>query len=75
MQGAKVMVNDLKKGGSKGTGAVDVGTRGGKNEQARRVSDGDSVIAEIKAMGGIAAVNYDDVSDWEGAKRMVDQTV
>jgi NAD(P)-dependent dehydrogenase (short-subunit alcohol dehydrogenase family) len=75
MQGAKVMVNDLKKGVSKGSGAVDVGTRGGEKETARRVSDGDSVVAEIKAMGGIAAANYDDVSDWEGAKHMIDQTL
>jgi NAD(P)-dependent dehydrogenase (short-subunit alcohol dehydrogenase family) len=73
MQGAKVMVNDLKKGVSSGAGAVDVGTRAG--EGPRRVSDGDSVVAEIKALGGIASANYDDVSDWEGAKHMIDQTV
>ena len=26
-------------------------------------------------MGGIASANYDDVSDWEGAKHMINQTV
>ena len=41
MQGAKVMINDLKKGVSKGAGAVDAGTRDGDNQEARLVSDGD----------------------------------
>jgi NAD(P)-dependent dehydrogenase (short-subunit alcohol dehydrogenase family) len=75
MGGAKVMVNDLKKGVSKGAGAVDTGTRGGANQEKRLVADGDTVVAEIKALGGIASVNYNDVSDWAGAKHMVDQTV
>jgi NAD(P)-dependent dehydrogenase (short-subunit alcohol dehydrogenase family) len=32
-------------------------------------------VAEIEAMGGQAVVNGDDVSDWDGAKRMVDQAI
>ena len=52
MQGAKVMINDLKKGVSKGAGAVDAGTRDGDNQEARLVSDGDGVVEEIRALGG-----------------------
>ena len=32
-------------------------------------------MEEIRAMGGIASANYDDVSDWAGAENMIDQTV
>lgn len=58
--GAKIVVNDL--GGERdGTG--------GDGTPAQQVVD------EIIAMGGEAVVNGDDVSDWDGAKRMVDQAV
>ena len=58
--GAKVIVNDL--GGARdGTGS-DLGPA-------------DEVVAEIEAMGGEAAANGDDVSDWEGAQRLVNQAV
>ena len=58
--GAKVVVNDL--GGARdGTGA-DLGPA-------------DEVVNEIEAMGGEAVANGDDVSDWEGAQRMVNQAV
>jgi hypothetical protein len=33
------------------------------------------VVNEIKAKGGEAVANGDDVSDWNGAKRMIDQAV
>jgi NAD(P)-dependent dehydrogenase (short-subunit alcohol dehydrogenase family) len=33
------------------------------------------VVEEIAAMGGEAVVNGDDVSDWEGAQRMINQAV
>jgi NAD(P)-dependent dehydrogenase (short-subunit alcohol dehydrogenase family) len=33
------------------------------------------VVDEITAAGGIAAANYDDVADWEGAQRLVNQAV
>ncbi len=54
--GAKVVVNDL--GGSRdGTGASS--------------SPAEEVVAEIKAAGGEAIANADDVSDWAGAERMI----
>jgi NAD(P)-dependent dehydrogenase (short-subunit alcohol dehydrogenase family) len=58
--GAKVVVNDL--GGERdGTGR--------SNGPAQEVVD------EIVASGGEAVVNDDDVSDWEGAQRMINQAV
>ncbi|NDE60247.1 MAG: SDR family NAD(P)-dependent oxidoreductase, partial [Acidimicrobiia bacterium] len=33
------------------------------------------VVAEIRAMGGEAIVNSDDVSDWDGAGRMIRQAI
>jgi NAD(P)-dependent dehydrogenase (short-subunit alcohol dehydrogenase family) len=58
--GAKVVVNDLG------------GERDGKGAD---MTPAQQVVAEIKAMGGEAVVNGDDVSDWNGAKRMVDQAI
>ena len=58
--GAKVVVNDI---------GADVAGKGGDASPAREVVD------EIKAMGGEATVNGDDVSSWDGAKRMIDQAV
>ncbi len=59
-QGAKVIVNDL--GGARdGTGA--------------EAGPAQEVVEEIKAMGGEAVANTDDVSDWEGAGRMITQAV
>ncbi len=59
-QGARVVVNDL--GGEwDGTGTDD--------RPAQRVVD------EITSSGGAAVPNYDDVADWDGAKRLVDQAI
>ncbi|MBM3619565.1 MAG: SDR family NAD(P)-dependent oxidoreductase [Alphaproteobacteria bacterium] len=58
--GAKVVVNDLG------------GERDGKGAD---MTPAQKVAEEIKAMGGQAVVNGDDVSDWNGAKRMVDQAI
>ena len=58
--GARVVVNDLG-------GAVD-GTGTDK-------SPAQQVVEEIKAMGGEAVVNGDDVSSWNGAQNMIDQAV
>ncbi len=58
--GAKVVVNDLG------------GERDGKGAD---MTPAQKVVEEIKAMGGEAVVNGDDVSDWNGAKRMVDQAI
>ncbi len=58
--GAKVVVNDL--GGSRdGTGA-DAGPA-------------QEVVDEIKAMGGDAAANTDDISSWDGAASLVRQAI
>ena len=58
--GAKVVVNDL--------GAA-VDGRGAD------VSPAQQVVDEIKASGGEAVVNGDDVSSFDGAKTMVDQAI
>ncbi|HBA42669.1 MAG TPA: short-chain dehydrogenase, partial [Alphaproteobacteria bacterium] len=59
-EGAKVVVNDL--GG-------DVAGDGGELGPAQAVAE------EIKAMGGEAVANGDDVSDWDGAGNMIQQAV
>src|SRR5207248_9671226 len=58
--GASVVVNDLG------------GDRAGKGND---VGPAQQVVNEIKAKGGHAVANGDDVSDWNGAKRMIDQAV
>ena len=59
-QGAKVVVNDL--GGS-------MSGEGGDAGPAQQVVD------EIVAAGGEAVANTDDISDWDGAERLVAQAV
>jgi NAD(P)-dependent dehydrogenase (short-subunit alcohol dehydrogenase family) len=59
-EGAKVVVNDLG-------GAMD-GT-GDDRTPAQQVVD------EIKAMGGDAVANVDNVADWEGGQRLVNTAV
>src|SRR6266511_1843565 len=59
-EGARVVVNDL--GGEwDGTGT--------DTRHAQQVAD------EITKAGGEAAANYDDVADWEGAQRLVNQAI
>jgi NAD(P)-dependent dehydrogenase (short-subunit alcohol dehydrogenase family) len=58
--GAKVVVNDL--GGSMDGTGNDVGPA-------------QQVVDEITAMGGEAVANTDDISDWEGAQRLVNTAV
>lgn len=57
-EGASVVVNDrgVERDGTGGTDA----------------SFAQSVVDEIAAAGGKAIVNSDDVSDWQGARRMID---
>ena len=55
--GAKVVVNDLG-GAVVGSGADQ--------------SFAQQVVADIKASGGEAVANGDDVSSWSGAKNMID---
>ncbi|GMU77911.1 MAG: putative short-chain dehydrogenase/reductase [Acidimicrobiia bacterium] len=59
-EGARVVVNDLG-GSADGTGAD--------------TSAAQAVVDEIVAAGGEAVANYDDVTDWDGAKRMIDTAV
>ena len=55
-EGAKVVVNDLG-------GALD-----GSSHAA---SPAEEVVAEIKAMGGEAVANHDNVAEWEGGQRLI----
>jgi NAD(P)-dependent dehydrogenase (short-subunit alcohol dehydrogenase family) len=57
-EGARVVVNDLG-GASDGSG----GDR----------TPAENVVEEIRALGGEAVVNGDDVADWAGAQRLVRQ--
>ncbi len=59
-EGAKIVVNDLG-GTNDGTGAD--------------ITPAQQVAEEIRAMGGEAVVNGDNVADWEGAQRLVNQAV
>jgi NAD(P)-dependent dehydrogenase (short-subunit alcohol dehydrogenase family) len=59
-EGAKVVVNDL----------------GGANDgSGSDVTPAEQTVADIRAMGGEAIVNTDNVADWDGAKHMIDQAV
>jgi len=59
-EGAKVVVNDL----------------GGANDgSGTDQTPAEQTVADIRAMGGEAIVNTDNVADWEGAKHMIDQAV
>jgi NAD(P)-dependent dehydrogenase (short-subunit alcohol dehydrogenase family) len=59
-EGAKVVVNDL---GTEWTGH---GSSHGPAED---------VVGEIRAAGGQAIANADDISDWEGSRRLIDLAV
>ncbi len=59
-QGAKVVVNDL---------GAEVDGTGSSTGPAGEVVD------EIRAMGGEAVANGDDVSDWEGAQNLVNTAI
>jgi short-subunit dehydrogenase len=58
--GANVVVNDI------GTSL---------NGEGRDTSAADAVVAEIQALGGRAAANYDDVADWDASRRIVEAAV
>ena len=58
--GAKVVVNDL--GGSMDGEGNDIGPA-------------QQVVDEVKAMGGEAVANTDDISDWDGAERLIKTAV
>ncbi|TNE60136.1 MAG: SDR family NAD(P)-dependent oxidoreductase [Alphaproteobacteria bacterium] len=58
--GAKVIVNDLG------------GDRAGSDGS---IGPAEAVVEEIKAMGGEAVANGDNVADFKGAKNMIDQAI
>jgi NAD(P)-dependent dehydrogenase (short-subunit alcohol dehydrogenase family) len=59
-EGASVVVNDV--------GAAVTGE--GSEERPA-----EEVVNEIKAAGGTAVANYDDITAWEGGQRLIDQAV
>jgi NAD(P)-dependent dehydrogenase (short-subunit alcohol dehydrogenase family) len=59
-EGAKVVVNDV---GSNLDGS------------GHDVGPAEEVVAEIRAAGGEATANAGDVSDWEGARRLIEQAI
>lgn len=59
-EGANVVVNDI--GASLGG-------------EGRDTSAADAVVEEIRAAGGQAIANYEDITDWDAAKRIVDAAV
>jgi NAD(P)-dependent dehydrogenase (short-subunit alcohol dehydrogenase family) len=59
-EGANVVVNDI------GT------SLGG---EGRDTSAAEAVVEEIRAAGGEALANYEDITDWEAAKRIVDAAI
>lgn len=59
-EGANVMVNDI--GASLGG-------------EGRDISAADGVVEEIRAAGGQAIANYEDITDWDAAQRIVDAAV
>jgi NAD(P)-dependent dehydrogenase (short-subunit alcohol dehydrogenase family) len=59
-EGANVVVNDI------GTSLAGEG---------RDTSAADAVVAQIIAAGGKAIANYEDITDWDAAKRIVDAAV
>jgi NAD(P)-dependent dehydrogenase (short-subunit alcohol dehydrogenase family) len=60
-QGAKVVVNDLG-GEMDGTGSPSTGPAV-------------EVVEEVKALGGEAVANGDDISSFDGAKKLIDQAI
>ena len=58
--GAKVVVNDLG-------GAVD--------GSGTDLSPAEQVVEEIRALGGSAVANADNVADWEGAQRLINTAI
>ena len=59
-EGAKVVVNDL--------GCANDGT-------GTDATPAEEVAAEIRAMGGAAIVNGDNVANWEGAQRLINSAI
>ncbi len=65
-EGASVVVNDL---GASADGAV------GGAEESTGAGAAEQVAAEIRAGGGRAVANTDDVASWDGGRRLVETAV
>jgi NAD(P)-dependent dehydrogenase (short-subunit alcohol dehydrogenase family) len=59
-EGAKVVVNDLG---------------GGLDGSSTQASPAEQVVEEIKAMGGEAVANHDDIADWAGGERLIQTAI
>ncbi|HEY4331040.1 MAG TPA: SDR family NAD(P)-dependent oxidoreductase, partial [Ilumatobacteraceae bacterium] len=59
-EGALVVVNDLG---------------GAPDGSGHSSGPADAVVAEIRAAGGEAIANHDDISDWDGADRLISSAV
>jgi NAD(P)-dependent dehydrogenase (short-subunit alcohol dehydrogenase family) len=68
-EGAKVVVNDL--GGSMDGSDSSSGSSSGSGW----VSSADQVVEEIRAAGGEAISNGDDVADWDGGRNLIESAI
>jgi NAD(P)-dependent dehydrogenase (short-subunit alcohol dehydrogenase family) len=59
-EGAKVVVNDLG---------------GGLDGSSTQASPAEQVVEEIKALGGEAVANHDDIADWSGGERLIQTAI
>jgi NAD(P)-dependent dehydrogenase (short-subunit alcohol dehydrogenase family) len=59
-EGAKVVVNDLG---------------GGLDGSSTQASPAEQVVEEIKALGGEAVANHDDIADWAGGERLIQTAI
>ena len=59
-EGAKVVVNDLG---------------GGLDGSSGEATPAEEVVAEIKAMGGEAVANHDNVADWKGGEHLIHSAI
>jgi len=78
-EGAKVVVNDL--GGSvdgSGNGSGDASSEAlgdASGKASDKASSADRVVEEIRAAGGEAVSNGDDVADWEGGRHLIESAI
>ena len=74
-EGARVVVNDV---GGPPDGAADGGAGDGHSGAGAGAGAGDaaaSVAEEIRALGGEAIANTEDVADWTGGARLIEATL
>jgi len=74
-EGACVVVNDSGTGHDGSPDGQDCDSAHGEDGVGQDSTPAESVAAEIRALGGDAAANGDDVADWAAAKNLIDSTV